>query len=129
MANTKTKAASAEKNEAKNTIKYEAKFYSLPTEGSVKGICNVTLNDEFTIKGVKVVEGSKGLFMAMPSYKSGDEYKDICFPITKDGRQNLSKTVLDAYETAKEEMANEVVSAENFDEGMEAFGNDQMAVN
>ena len=109
MANTKTNTQNT-KPENKGTMNYKAKFYAFPTEGVVKGICTVTINDEIAVKGVKVVEGSKGLFMAMPSYKSGEEYKDICYPITSDGRKNLSNAVLDAYKTQLEEHNNEIAA-------------------
>lgn len=87
-----------ESAESGKGMSYEVKFSSFSNEGSVRGYCTVTLGGEFAIKGVKVIEGSKGLFVAMPSYKSGDEYKDICNPVTKEARENLNSAVLKAYE-------------------------------
>ena len=53
------------------------------------------------IRGVKVMESSKGLFVSMPSYRAGNgEYKDICFPVTKEARQEFDNAVLDAYQQA-----------------------------
>ena len=49
-----------------------------------------------------MIEGSKGLFVAMPSYKSGDEYKDLVYPVTKEGRQMLNESVLAAYEAQRQ---------------------------
>ena len=50
------------------------------------------------MKNIKVMEGSKGLFVAMPSYKAQDgSYKDICFPTTPEFRQQLSNEIIGAY--------------------------------
>ena len=83
--------------EVKEGMSYDVKFSSFPGEGSVKGVCSVTFGGEIAVKGVKVIEGSKGLFVAMPSYKVGDEYKDIVYPITKEGRQKLNEAVIGEY--------------------------------
>ena len=83
-------------------MKCDVRFSSFPQEGSVKGVCSVTFNDQIAVKGVKVIEGSKGLFVAMPSYKSGDEYKDLVYPVTKEGRQMLNESVLAAYEAQRQ---------------------------
>jgi len=47
---------------------------------------------------VKVLESNKGLFVAMPQYKVGSEYKDICFPCTKESREQFNAAVMKAYE-------------------------------
>ena len=78
-------------------MSYDVKFSSFPSEGSVKGVCSITFGGEIAVKGVKVIEGSKGLFVAMPSYKAGDEYRDIVYPITKEGRQKLNEAVIGEY--------------------------------
>jgi len=80
-------------------MSYDVKFSSFPAEGSVKGVCSVVFGGEIAVKGVKVIEGSKGLFVSMPSYKAGDEYKDIVYPITKEGRQKLNDAVISEYNT------------------------------
>ena len=83
-------------------MKCDVRFGSFPQGGSVRGVCSVTFNDQIAVKGVKVIEGSKGLFVAMPSYKSGDEYKDLVYPVTKEGRQMLNESVLAAYEAQRQ---------------------------
>ena len=60
----------------------------------------VNINGVFAIRGVKIIEGSNGLFVSMPSYKAGNEYKDICFPITQECRKQLHEAVIGAYEQA-----------------------------
>lgn len=67
---------------------------------SIKGTASVNINGAFAIIGVKIIEGSNGLFVSMPSYKVGNEYKDICFPITPECRKQLNDAVLGAYEQA-----------------------------
>ena len=71
----------------------------LPGE-SIKGTASVNINGAFAIRGVKIIEGSNGLFVSMPSYKAGNEYKDICFPITQECRKQLHEAVIGAYEQA-----------------------------
>ena len=85
-------------SDAKTAGKYEVRFGLFPAEGSVKGVCTVTIGGEFAVKNVKLVEGSKGLFISMPAYKSGDEYRDIFYPVTKEARAGLQEAVIAEYE-------------------------------
>lgn len=71
-------------------------------EGKLKAIASITLDGEFVIHDLKVIEGEKGLFVAMPSKRASDgEYRDICHPINTETRSRVQTTVLDAYEEAK----------------------------
>ena len=64
-------------------------------------MASVTLDNEFVIHDIKVIEGDKGLFIAMPSRRSADgEYRDIAHPINTETRKHLQEIVLDAYENA-----------------------------
>ena len=82
-------------------MKVDVKIGSIRPEGNVRAYASVNLNDCFAIRNVKVVDSSKGLFVAMPSYKAGNgEYKDICFPVTKEFREQLNNAVIDAYTQA-----------------------------
>lgn len=65
---------------------------------SAKAVATVVINDEFALKGIKVFESDKGLFVAMPSRKIDGEYADVCFPITSDAREQLNKVVLEQYD-------------------------------
>ena len=68
------------------------------TEGKMKAIVSVTLDDAFVIHDVKVVEGYNGLFVAMPSRKTPDgEFRDIAHPITSAARELIQVAVLNAY--------------------------------
>lgn len=73
-------------------------------EGKMKGLASITIDDVFVIHDIKVIEGEKGLFIAMPSKKTSDgEYKDICHPITTQLREELRDKILKAYAEAPEE--------------------------
>ena len=65
----------------------------------MKAVVSITLDNEFVIHDIKVIEGEKGLFIAMPSRKSADgEYRDIAHPINKDTRQTVQALILEKYE-------------------------------
>lgn len=67
-------------------------------EGKLKAIVSITLNDEFVVHDIKVIEGEKGLFIAMPSKKSADgEYRDIAHPINSSTREMIQSTILEKY--------------------------------
>lgn len=70
-------------------------------EGKMKAVVSVTLDDEFVVHDIKVIDGDKGLFIAMPSRKSAEgEYKDIAHPINSSTREQLQNIIIDAYEKA-----------------------------
>jgi len=73
-------------------------------EGKMKAVVSITIDEEFVVHDIKVIEGEKGLFIAMPSKKTADgEYRDIAHPINSDTRENLQKMILDRYEQAMQE--------------------------
>lgn len=70
-------------------------------EGKMKAVVSITLDNEFVVHDIKVIEGEKGLFIAMPSRRAGDgEYRDIAHPINSDTRDKIQKIVIDHYLTA-----------------------------
>ena len=88
-------------NEAE-ALKFEVRIQSLNPNATdaIRGTASVNINKAFAVRGVKIMEGTNGLFISMPSYKSGGEYRDICFPITQECRKQLNAAVLEAYEQA-----------------------------
>lgn len=58
----------------------------------------MVINNEFSVRGVRVVEGEKGAFVAMPSKKIGSDYTDVAFPVTKEAREAINNAVLKSYE-------------------------------
>ena len=70
-------------------------------EGKMKAIVSITFDDEFVVHDIKVIEGEKGLFIAMPSKKASDgEYRDIAHPINSNTRDRIQSTILESYEKA-----------------------------
>ena len=70
-------------------------------EGKMKAVVCITLDDVFVVHDIKVIEGEKGLFIAMPSKKTADgEYRDIAHPINSATRELVQTTILSAYKEA-----------------------------
>ena len=70
-------------------------------EGKMKAVVSITIENEFVVHDIKVIEGEKGLFIAMPSRKAAaGEYRDIAHPINSDTRARIQRIILDAYEEA-----------------------------
>ena len=68
-------------------------------EGKLKAVVSITLDGEFVVHDIKVIEGEKGLFIAMPSKKSADgEYRDIAHPINSGTREHMQTLILAKYE-------------------------------
>ncbi len=76
-------------------------------EGKMKAVVSITFDNEFVVHDIKVIEGDKGLFIAMPSRKTTDgEFRDIAHPINSDTRDKIQSTILTKYqELAKVEEA------------------------
>lgn len=77
----------------------DVRVRKITKEGKMKAIVSITLDNEFVIHDIKVIEGDKGLFIAMPSKKAADgEYRDIAHPINSSTRDNVQKIILEEYE-------------------------------
>ena len=88
-------------------------------EGKMKAVVSITIDDEFVVHDIKVIEGEKGLFIAMPSRKAADgEYRDIAHPINSVTRAEIQQIILTRYE---ETLATEEAEAETEDDGMPVF--------
>ena len=75
-------------------------------EGKMKAVVSITIDEEFVVHDIKVIEGEKGLFIAMPSRKASDgEYRDIAHPINSGTRDMIQKVILEKYETTTLEAA------------------------
>lgn len=73
-------------------------------EGKLKAVVSITIDEEFVVHDIKVIEGEKGLFIAMPSKKALDgEYRDIAHPINSRTRERIQSTILTRYQQALEE--------------------------
>ena len=79
----------------------DVRVRKITKEGKMKAIVSVTLDDEFVVHDIKVIEGEKGLFIAMPSKKATDgEYRDIAHPINSNTRETIQRIILERYEQA-----------------------------
>ena len=71
-------------------------------KSSLVAFANITFDDEFVVKGLKVVDGKNGLFVAMPSSRGEDgKYYDDAFPLTKECREYITDFVLSSYEDSE----------------------------
>ena len=72
-------------------------------EGKMKAVVSITIDDEFVVHDIKVIDGEKGLFIAMPSRKAADgEYRDIAHPINSDTREKIQTIILNKFEEVME---------------------------
>lgn len=79
----------------------DVRIRKIAKEGNMKAVASITLDNEFAVHDIKVIEGDKGLFIAMPSRRTGEgEYKDIAHPITKESREKIAAAIIEAYEKA-----------------------------
>ena len=92
----KTAPAPAPAQEAAD-LEPDVKIHSINTGGNVLAYASVTLGGCFAVRGLRIVDSTKGPFVSMPGYKAKDGCRDICFPCTKEFRQQFQDTVLCAY--------------------------------
>ena len=92
------KQATPEKTAEQTPVNYDVRIFNAKSSGTQRATASVNINGAFAVRGVKVLESNKGLFVAMPQYKVGSDYKDICFPCTKESREQFNAAVMKAYE-------------------------------
>ena len=79
----------------------DVRIRKVDKEGKMKAVVSITIDDEFVVRDIKVIEGEKGLLIAMPSRKASDgEYRDIAHPINSGTRENIQRLILQKYEEA-----------------------------
>lgn len=79
----------------------DVRIRKVTKESKMKAVVSITLDNEFVVHDIKVIEGEKGLFIAMPSRKAADgEYRDIAHPINSETRDKIQKMILERYEVA-----------------------------
>ena len=77
----------------------DVRIRKVEKEGKMKAVVSITIEDEFVVHDIKVIEGEKGLFIAMPSKRTADgEFRDIAHPINSQTREDIQKIILDSYE-------------------------------
>lgn len=86
----------------------DVRVRKIPNDGKMKAVASITLDQEFVVHDIKIIEGDKGLFIAMPSRKTAEnEFRDIAHPIKPETREYIQTTILNAYKEyiAKDESA------------------------
>ncbi len=77
---------------------------NLRDEEKLKAFVNITFDDVFVVRGLKVIEGGQGLFVCMPSRKLPDgTFKDIAHPISNEFRNEIEAQILEVYNKLREE--------------------------
>ena len=78
----------------------DVRIRKVEKEGKMKAVVYITIDEEFVVHDIKVIDGEKGLFIAMPSRKAADgEYRDIAHPINSDTRNKIQQIILEKYES------------------------------
>ena len=77
----------------------DVRIRKVEKEGKMKAVVSITIDEEFVVHDIKIIEGEKGLFIAMTSRKAADgEYRDIAHPINSDTRDRIQKLILEKYQ-------------------------------
>ena len=80
---------------------FPCSIHSIQFDGPCRATASLNINGCFAVRGVKLMEGSNGLFVSMPGQiNSKGEIKDICFPYTREARAELESAVVTAYQQA-----------------------------
>lgn len=76
----------------------DVRIRKIEKEGKMKAVVSITIDEEFVIHDIKIIEGEKGMFIAMPSRKTVEgEYKDIAHPIKSSTRELIQNLILQKY--------------------------------
>jgi stage V sporulation protein G len=80
----------------------DVRLKKIDNGSKMKAIASITFDNAFVVREIRVIEGQKGLFVAMPSRKTpSGEFKDIAHPINSDTRQLIQNAILEEYEKAE----------------------------
>ena len=76
----------------------DVRLRKMNTEGRMKAIASITIDNEFVVHDIRVIDGNNGMFVAMPSKRTPDgEFRDIAHPISSETRQKIQDAVLDVF--------------------------------
>ncbi|MCL6588754.1 MAG: septation regulator SpoVG [Firmicutes bacterium] len=77
----------------------DVRLRKISTEGKMKAIASITIDNAFVVRDIRVIEGQNGLFVAMPSRKTPEgDFRDIAHPITTEAREMIQSAILKEYE-------------------------------
>lgn len=75
----------------------DVRIRTMDNGGRMKAVASITFDDEFVVHDIKIVEGDKGYFVAMPSKRVGDTFKDVAHPLLAETRQKISDAIFEKY--------------------------------
>ncbi len=82
----------------------DVRMRKIEGESKMKAVVSITIDDEFVVHDIKVIENENGLFIAMPSRRSADgQFRDVAHPINSETRSELQRLILDKYRQVTEE--------------------------
>ena len=91
----------------------DVRLRRVQTEGRMRAIASITLDDEFVIHDIRVIDGNAGLFVAMPSKRTPDgEFRDIAHPINSNTRNKVQDIVLAAFHASTDENTGDALQLE-----------------
>lgn len=76
----------------------DVRIRRIDDEGKMRAVASITFDEEFVIHDIKIVDGKNGMFIAMPSKKIGQSFKDIAHPLSQASRQKISDAIFEKYE-------------------------------
>ena len=90
----------------------DVRIRKVKNEGKMKAIASITIDQEFVVHDIKVIDGENGLFIAMPSRKMSDgEFRDIAHPLVSETRAKIRDAILEiTMETQDREHAQRVIA-------------------
>lgn len=82
----------------------DVRLRRVKTDGRMKAIASITIDDEFVVHDIRIIDGNNGMFVAMPSKRTPDgEFRDIAHPISSNTRSKIQSAVLAEFELAEQE--------------------------
>lgn len=92
----------------------DVRLRKIQTDGRMKALVSITLDEAFVIHDLRVIEGNSGLFVAMPSKRTPDgEFRDIAHPINSDMRQEIQDSVMKVYDETDEVIPDKNATSDN----------------
>lgn len=87
----------------------DVRIRKIEKEGKMRAVVSITIDNEFAVHDIKIIDGEKGLFIAMPSRKNAEgEYRDVAHPINSETRSQLQKLIMEEYRSFLENEEEEV---------------------
>ena len=92
----------------------DVRLRKIDTDGRMKALVSITLDESFVVHDLRVIEGNSGLFVAMPSKRTPDgEFRDIAHPINSDMRQEIQDAVMKVYDETDEVIPDKNATSDN----------------